>query len=206
MMAATQRRPSSQRGAVLLVGMVMLMLVTLIALGIIRLSTQHTLIVNNEQVRGEATSAANYALDMMLNAPATSWDQFKGAGTSQYVNLGMVVAGDDGAANSVEVKVQNLDCRRARVLKNAELVKKSAGFFYVEKEDASCFGGGGTPLTIVDPSSAAASSDGSLCATVFYEVQAHTAGSERKLLGAGATVTQGVEVRTDITSMDGSCS
>jgi hypothetical protein len=37
-------------------------------------------------------------------------------------------------------------------------------------------------------------------------VQAQTAGSDRKLLGAGATVTQGVEVRTDITSLDGSCS
>ena len=200
-----RKRPSRQRGAVLIVGMVMLLLVTLIALAVVRLSTQHTRIVNNEQVRGEATSAANYALDMVLNAPATSWDGFKGAGSSAFVNLGVVSAGGDNVANSVEVKVRNLDCRRARVLKNAELVKKSGAFYYVDKEDTSCFGGGGTPLTIVDPTKAGSPNDGSLCASVLYDMQAQTL-SANQLIGAGATVTQGVEVRTDLTTLDGSCS
>lgn len=197
---------SRQGGAVLLVGMVMLMLVTLIALAVIRLSTQHTRIVNNEQVRGEATVAANYALDMVLNAPAATWDPFKGAGTSEYVNLGAVTAGNDSAANSVEVKVSNLDCRRARVLKNAELVKKDGSFFYVDKADTSCFGGGGSSLTIVDPSAGGGATDGSLCATVLYDMQAQTVDGNAQLLGAATTVTQGVEVRTDITTIDTSCS
>ena len=204
-MSRCNSRRAAQRGAVLMVGMVMLMLITLIALGIIRLSTQHTQIVNNEQVRGEATSAANYALDLVLNAPATTWDHYKGAGKPEYINLGVVTAGGDSAANSVAVQVQNLDCRRARVLKNGELVKKSGSFYYVAMDDASCFGGGGTPLTIVDPTLGGTVSDASLCATVLYEVQAQTAAADSQLLGAGATVTQGVEVRTDITALAGSC-
>ena len=41
---------SDQAGAVLLIGMVMLLMVSLIAVSVIRLSTRHTQVVSNEQV------------------------------------------------------------------------------------------------------------------------------------------------------------
>ncbi len=184
---------SRQSGAVLLVGIVMLLMVLLVAVGVIRLSTQHTQIVGNEQVRSEATTAANYALDLVLNSPADTWDVYRGAGTTLPVNLG-VVATADTAASSLDVRVSKLQCTRSRVVKNGELVKSTAaGTYYVSETDSPCFGGGGAPLTIVDPTALGAPNDDSLCAEVLYEVEA--VASANQLLAAASTVRQGVEVR-----------
>ncbi len=186
---------SLQSGAVLLMGIVMLLMVTLIALGVIRMSTRHTQVVNNEQVRSEAAAAASYALDLVLNAPADTWDVYRGSGKTEAINLG-ISASADSAAESVAVQVSGLRCVRSRLIKNGELVKSNGGVKYVAASDASCFGGGGTPLTIVDPSAIGSPSDDSLCAAVLYQVEGRAADS--KLLAADATVVQGVAVRRGI--------
>jgi hypothetical protein len=189
---------------VLLTAMVVLLMLTLVAVGVVRLSSRHTLIVNNEQVRSEAVAAANYALDMVINEPATTWNDLKTAtGRVMQVNLGFQST-DDAAPNAVNVTVKNMACRRARLIKNAELVKTSGGATYVEPGDTSCFGGGsGTGLTIVDPTAAGVATGNSNCATVLYEVEADAGDS--KLLDATARVVQGVEVRSDITGFAGAC-
>jgi hypothetical protein len=185
-----------QRGATLLVGMIMLLMMTLIAVGVIRLTTRHTQVVNNEQFQTEATAAANYALDMVLTTPASTWDaNYVGTtGMTLYINLGNKDAAEE-VANSVAVAVKNLTCKRQRILKNGELIKTSGSLKYVTKEDASCFGGGGSPITIVDTSAPAAGDD-SFCATVLYEMEA--AVSDTSLVSASANVLQGVEVRRGI--------
>lgn len=200
---------SDQAGAVLLIGMVMLLMVSLIAVSVIRLSTRHTQVVSNEQVRSEAVAAANYALDVVLNQPYTTWDPYKAAGTTTSVNLGTSKADDsaaDSASGSMNVKVDNLTCKRGRVLKNSELLhQNAAGIYYVSATDTSCFGGPGPAgLTIVDPTKVGSPSDDSLCATVLYDLQAQA--NDPKLLNAAPIVQQGVEVRTDITALAGSCS
>ncbi len=198
-------RRQRQSGVVLVIGMLILLMTTLISVAVLRMSTRHTLVVNNEQVRTEANSAANYALDMVLNEPATTWADLRGAeGRAQLVNLGTEHSADSANA-SVSVSVKNLDCKRARVIKNAELIKESAGISYVAPEDTSCFGGASnTGLTIVDANAAGATSGDSNCGTVLYEVEATA--SDPKLLNASATVVQGVEVRTDISTLNSSCS
>lgn len=190
------RPASKQRGATLLVGMVMLLMMTLIAVGVIRLTTRHTQVVNNEQFQTEATAAANYALDMVLNSPASTWDaNYAGStGKTLYVNLGSKSSADE-VANSVAVTVKNLNCKRQRIIKNGELIKTSGSLKYVTKDDASCFGGGGSPITIVDTSAPAAGDD-SFCANVLYEMEA--AVSDAALISASARVLQGVEVRRGI--------
>jgi Tfp pilus assembly protein PilX len=187
--------PGHQRGAVLMIGMVMLIMLMLIAVGVIRLSTRHTMVVNNEQLRTEATAASHYALDMVLNQPADSWTVYEGAGKTEFVNLG-VVATENTEANSVQVKVTNMGCKRARVLKNGELIKTSGTYKYVDAADASCFGGGGSPLTIVDTTTLGSPTDDSLCGTVLYDVQAQA--TDPRLLDASVTILQGVEVRRSI--------
>lgn len=189
---ASRRR---QSGTVLLVGIVMLLMVTLVALGVIRMSMRHTQIVNNEQVRGEAVAAASYALDLVLNAPADTWDVYRDAGKTLAINVGISSRGDD-AAESVGVQVSGLHCVRSRLIKNGELVKTSGSVKYVASADAPCFGGGGTPLTIVDPSAIGSPNDDSLCAAVLYQVEGRAA--DERLLGADATVVQGVSVRRGI--------
>lgn len=203
------RAHRAQSGAVLMIGMVMLLMISLVAVSVIRLSTRHTQIVSNEQVRTEAVAAANYALDTVLNQPYTTWDPYKAAGTTTTVNLGTSKADDttaDSTAASTKVTIKNLECKRARVIKNSELLQKnSAGIYYVTATDTSCFGGPpSTGLTIVDPSKVGSPSDDSLCATVLYDMQAQA--NDPKLLNAAPVVQQGVEVRTDITALSGSCS
>ena len=202
---SVRRARRTQSGVVLMIGMVMLLMVSLVAVSVIRLSTRHTQVVGNEQVRTEAVAAANYALDTVLNQPYTTWDPYKAAGATAYVNLGTSKTADSTAV-SAKVTVSKLECKRARVLKNAELIQKNAaGISYVAAMDVSCFGGGGsTGLTIVDPSKVGSPSDDSLCATVLYDMQAQA--DDPKLLNAAPVVQQGVEVRTDITALAGSCS
>ena len=198
-------RKQRHRGSVLLTAMVVLLLLTLVSVGVVRLSSRHTQIVNNEQVRSEAVAAANYALDMVINEPATTWNDLKTVtGRVMQVNLGFQST-DEAAQNAVNVTVKNMACRRARLIKNAELVKESGGATYVEPGDASCFGGSsGTGLTIVDPTAAGVATGNSNCATILYEVEANAGDS--KLLEATARVMQGVEVRTDIAGFtSGAC-
>ena len=207
MNACKARRAES--GAVLMIGMVMLLMVSLIAVGVIRLSTRHTQVVNNEQVRTEAVAAANYALDTVLNQPRTNWDPYKSAtGAAVNVNLGTSNADDSTAGSTsgtMTVTVDKLACKRARVIKNAELIKKNADdVTYVAASDAACFGGGGGGgPTIVDVAKVGSPTDDSLCATVLYEMQAKA--NDAKLLGAAPVVQQGVEVRTDITTLSSDC-
>jgi len=206
-MSNVRRACGAQSGAVLMIGMVMLLMISLIAVSVIRLSTRHTQIVGNEQVRTEAVAAANYALDTVMNQPYTSWDPSyrTAAGSTTSVNLGTSKTADSTAV-SMNVAVKNLECKRARVIKSAELVQRnSAGTYYVAPTDTSCFGGGGSPgLTIVDTSATGSPSDNSLCATVLYDMQAQA--NDPKLLNAAPLVQQGVEVRTDITALADSCS
>ena len=198
------RTPATQSGVVLVVGMVLLLMLTLMVTAVIRLSSRHTLVANNDQVRTEATAAANYALDMVLNEPATTWGDLKGAtGRVALVNLGLENAADS-AEVSIGVTLKNMTCKRARVIKNSELVKRSGGLNYVPTSDASCFGGSSsTGLTIVDPSAVGSASGDSNCGTVLYEFEAYAA--DAQLLGAAAKVVQGVEVRTDLTTLVNAC-
>jgi Tfp pilus assembly protein PilX len=207
-MSRRQRPPGRARrrqsGMVLMIGMVMLLLLTLVAVGVIRMAGRHGQVVDNAQVRSEASAAGHYALDLVLNEPATTWDDLKTPqGRSIAVNLG-TLGSSDSRANSVNVAVANMSCKRARVIKNVELVKRSGGVAYVDPADASCFGGGSnTGLTIVDPDSIGSPTGDSYCGSVLFEVEARVADS--KLLDATASVVQGVEVRTDIASLETSC-
>jgi len=200
----SSRLRSRQSGMVLVVGMVMLLMLTLVAVGVIRMAGRHGQVVDNAQVRSEASAAGHYALDLVLNEPATTWDDLKTAnGRAMAVNLG-TLGSAEGRANSVNVTVANMTCKRARIIKNVELVKRSGSVSYVDPADASCFGGGSnTGLTIVDPDAVGSPTGDSNCGTVLYEVQARAA--DEKLLDATANVVQGVEVRTDIASLASSC-
>lgn len=195
-----QRPVRAQRGN-LLVGMIMLLLITLITVMVYRLSTVHTQVVNNEQLRTEGLSAANYALDIMLNSEVSTWDDnFAGTGRQVAVNLGNIDQTTDNATTSMAVTVANLSCKRSRIIKNAELIKESGGVQYVSPEDSVCFGGGATPLTIVDIAAAGSPTDNSLCANILYEVDATAA--DPKLLEANLRVRQGVEVRRGVDALD----
>src|SRR6476659_9788736 len=66
-LCAAPPRRRQQHGATLVVGMIMLLLITLIAVAAIRMSTTHVQVVGNERFKAEATTAANYAVDLVVS-------------------------------------------------------------------------------------------------------------------------------------------
>lgn len=204
----THGHAGRQRGAVLMIGMVMLFMLTLIAVAVIRLSMRHTQVVSNEQLRTEAVAAANYALDSVLNVPfqdctvtpcVLNWIPYSGAGQAVSVNLGLNQTAD---ANStpVQVTVSNLNCKRGRVIKNSELIDPTTGFVKVAADKPCIFGGGGGHLVF---GSGGGSAGNSLCANVLWEMRAQA--SDPQMLNAAVPITQGVEVRADIASYLNAC-
>ena len=61
--------PRSQRGAALVVGLIMLVLVTIMLLAALTLSTSGFRSVSNMQFREEAIAAANRAIDQVIGSP-----------------------------------------------------------------------------------------------------------------------------------------
>ena len=185
-----QSRPARQRGAVLMVGMVMVLMITLIALSVIRLTARHTQVVNNEQVRTEATAAANFGLDTVLNQSFATgnWAQYSGsAGANINVNLGIRQSADaNDGTGAVPVKVNNLVSKRCRRIMNSELFSSDGSITVKNKQ---CIY---TPQTNLSIGTA---STGSACSTVLYEMQAGVdTANAADMLGASTPVIQGVDV------------
>lgn len=69
------RRPagvSGQRGATLIIGLIMLVLITLIVVNAFTLSSSNLKSVGNMQVREEAVAAANQAVERLISSPFTN--------------------------------------------------------------------------------------------------------------------------------------
>jgi Tfp pilus assembly protein PilX len=180
---------SRQRGAVLMIGMVMLLMIMLIAVGLVRMSTRHTQIVNNEQVRAEAAAAANFALDQVLNQSYVdgNWTQYAGAGQAVNVNIGLTQMADsaDGTTGTVAVTVSKLTSKRCRKVSTQEILQTIAA----QPQNKACiYTPGNPPLSI----GGTAAGSTSLCSDVLYEVEARA--NDPQLLSTSEPVTQGVEV------------
>lgn len=63
--------PSAERGATLIVGLIMLLLFTLLVSGAFTLSTVNLKAVGNMQAREEALAAANIAIEKIIGSPFT---------------------------------------------------------------------------------------------------------------------------------------
>lgn len=72
------RNASCQRGSILLLSLFMLMVMTLLALSAIKMGTVNLRTINNMQMRSEAMSAAQHALDQVMSINFT--DNVAGTG------------------------------------------------------------------------------------------------------------------------------
>jgi hypothetical protein len=188
-----RKYPRREEGVVLFVGLIMLILITLLAVSAIRLASTNLLVAGNEQYQMEAEEAANYHLNLALNA-----DNF----TSRNVNLTASLPAFTGTtasdATNYTVVIPPPQCKRYRYLKKSELVDASNS---VPLENLACFGSSSSsPITIVV--SAATLNDNSLCATSLWEMNADV---ELPDTGAKAQVTQGIEMRIDYAEAIDAC-
>lgn len=193
-----------QRGAVLFVGLIMLILITLLAVSAIRLAKTNMLIAGNEQFQMEVENAADYHLDLALND-----DDFTNRNVNRSSSLPAFSGANASDATSYTVVIPPATCKRYRYLKKGELVTEtkttdSAGNVQIEinapPENLACFGSSASPeFTQV---TAIAVGEDSLCATSLWEMNAT---ATLPATGAAATVTQGVEMRIDYAEAKDRC-
>lgn len=193
-----------QRGAVLFVGLIMLILITLLAVSAIRLAKTNMLIAGNEQFQMEVENAAEYHLDLALND-----DDFTSRNVNRSVSLPAFSGATASEATSYAVTIPPATCKRYRYLKKGELVIETtttdaSGNVQIEivapPENLACFGS--STSTEITQVTTIATGENSLCATSLWEMNAT---ASMPTTGAAATVTQGVEMRIDYAEAKDRC-
>lgn len=188
-----RRQPAQQRGAVLFVGLIMLILITLLAVSAIRLANTNLMVVGNEQFQKEAEDAANYHLDLALNS-----NEFTARNVDRSATLPAFSGTTASTETSYHVKVPPPVCKRFRYVKKGELVNADNS---VPVDNLPCFGSNSSSgLTMVVDASEL--NDNSLCATSLWEM---TADVELPGTGAKTQVVQGVEMRIDYAEAKSAC-
>ncbi|NMG45794.1 hypothetical protein GPA22_18925 [Aromatoleum toluvorans] len=182
-----------QRGAVLFVGLIMLILITLLAVSAIRLANTNLLVVGNEQFQKEAEDAADYHLDLALNS-----NEFTARNVDRSATLPAFSGATATTETSYHVKIPPPVCKRYRYLKVGEMVNADNS---VPLDDLPCIPSNALKggINIVD---AGALNDNSLCATSLWEM---TAEVELPGTGAKTQVIQGVEMRIDYAEAKDAC-
>ena len=88
----SRRSPGPERGAALVVGLIMLVLITLMLITALNLGVTNFRAVGNMQFRDEATAAANQAIEQVISSPFTN------APAAETVNIDI---NDDGSTDYV---------------------------------------------------------------------------------------------------------
>ena len=88
----SRRGPGPERGAALVVGLIMLVLITLMLITALNLGVTNFRAVGNMQFRDEATAAANQAIEQVISSPFTN------APAAETVNIDI---NDDGSTDYV---------------------------------------------------------------------------------------------------------
>jgi hypothetical protein len=174
------RPPLRQRGSALFVVLVILVAMAWFALSGFRISGQHLQIVGNNQVRTQATAAAQRAIEQTISSNAFALDPGAVAAVPITTDI-------DGAGKSSLTAMLNPTpaCYRVRPIKTAELDIALV-------TDRPCLvssGGGG--ILIERPGAAPPSGD-SLCSNSEWNVAASVSDAQS---GATVAVNQGVAIR-----------
>ena len=169
-------RARAQRGASLVVSLIMLVMITLLALSVINMSTVNLRVANNEQVRTQSIASAQQAIEQVAstNFPANP----------QPVTIPVDINGD--GTPDVTVAVAKPVCNNAVPTKLVELDIKQAS-------DVACFASATSSGTgvVSDPGSG-----NSLCSNTQWDLAATATDNANP--GATVTVHQGIGQRVAI--------
>jgi Tfp pilus assembly protein PilX len=183
--------PRRQRGMVLLVGMIMLVLMTLFAVTTFNLGKASLQIVGNMQQRNEAVTIAQSAIEEAISTtqffltPGTVF--FK---TCSGPNTRCYDINGDGKADITVALTPNPVCIAARTIKNASLN-------LADTNDMGCAVGTSQSFGIVG-----SVTGDSLCASSVWEINAVAADAVTQ---TRAVVAQGVAVRVPTDNVGASC-
>lgn len=191
----------AQRGATLVIALIMLVLLTLFALSALNTSTTNLKMVGNMQAQTEALNAAQQGIDTVISrtdfvtTPAAAVVNPCGAANQLCMDKdGNPTTNLANAYYTTKISGAPFDtakpaCIQVRPIKTTELV-------YTITEDQPCFVGAKQQF-----GTAGATSGDSLCAASVYQITAETTGAN----GATASITQGVGIRISVDAMETSC-
>ncbi|HYC47130.1 MAG TPA: PilX N-terminal domain-containing pilus assembly protein [Burkholderiales bacterium] len=181
-----------QRGAVLLIALIFLVVLTLLGLGAFNAATIDLKIAGNMQMRNEALNAAQDAVETAISTPQFTIDpanavlapcgapntlcaDYSGDGTADYVTR---LEPAPACVSKKAIRVSELDLSKPN--------------------DLGCLAGQAQQFGIEGGLDAR-----SLCGTALWEITAQTSSPAT---GAKVTVSQGVGLRIGRDALEGSCS
>lgn len=166
-----------QRGSVLVVGLVMLVVLTLLVVSAMRSSNTNLRIAGNMQMQEESTAAAQQAVEQVISK------NFTASPASAAI---AVDVNNDGTAD-YDVNIAQPSCMGSVPIMNSSLDMTNAS-------DVPCFSSSTASNTgIIAASGTQAATGQSWCFNQQWEVQAQA--TSRSGSGATATVHQGVSLR-----------
>jgi Tfp pilus assembly protein PilX len=191
----------AQRGATLIIALIMLVLLTLFAVSSFNTANTNLKVVGNMQQKTEALNAAQQAIETVVSSPLFISNPANAVATpcGSANTLCNDVTGD-GVADFTTSLIgpdypagpHQPTCVTVRVIKNQELVLTP------NSEDLGCAASAQAGTSGV----AGAMTGDSLCANTVWEIRARTVSSSS---GATVTVTQGVGVRVSSDAAGTSC-
>ena len=189
-----------QRGATLIIALIMLVLLTLFAVSSFNTAQTNVKVVGNMQQKAEALNAAQQAIETVLSTPQFIANPANAVPTPcGTANTLCTDVTGDGVADFTATLIgpdyptgpHQPTCVTVRLIKNQELNVLNA-------EDLGCAAGQQSGAAGV----AGAMTGDSLCANTVWEIRARAVSSSS---GATATVTQGVGVRVSSDAAGTSC-
>lgn len=189
-----------QRGATLIIALIMLVLLTLFAVSSFNTAQTNVKVVGNMQQKAEALNAAQQAIETVVSTPQFIANPANAVATPcGTANTLCTDVTGDGVADFTATLIgpdyptgpHQPTCVMVRVIKNQELN-------VLNPEDLGCAAGQQSGAAGV----AGAMTGDSLCANTVWEIRARAVSSSS---GATATVTQGVGVRVSSDAAGTSC-
>ncbi len=171
---------SYQKGATLVIGMIMLVLVTLFVLAAINMSTTNLRIMGNEQARNDAIAAGQQAIETVITKDFTK----DPSGAAAAAPASIDVKGDGTAVYATAVAAPT--CLNSVPVKLTELVVTDAN-------DQPCFGSASSSAAGIVGSGGTGTGD-SFCSNTQWEVNATVSDTANKS-GTAVKLHQGVGKR-----------
>lgn len=169
----------SQRGATLVIGMIMLVLVTLFVLAAINMSTINLRVMGNEQARNEAVAAAQQAVEQVASVDFTK----NPPTTTSPTTVSVDVNGDGTADYTATVTAA---CLNSVPVKSTELNPDDP------VNDGPCYISTSAGLS---GTSGGAGSGDTYCSATQWDVNASVVDATANTTGTAVTLHQGVSKR-----------
>lgn len=197
-------RMHKQRGAVLLVALIMLVLLTLFAVSALNTSTTNLKMTGNMQARSEATNAAQDAIESVISTPLFASNPANavinpcGAANTLCIDKNGAKTSSAASAYYVTtlVKTNSTDTKATPNCVTVAPIKMS-DLVLTDPADLTCAAGQQQQFGV----KGAVTGD-SLCANSVWEITAQTTSAAS---GATAKVTQGIGIRISADDMATSC-